>query len=331
MNSEVTSVKSIVGKKSWKDSLKDICEVARISLHNLVSTNTPPLPACYAREFERAAILLGKEKVLEMVIEDVEKQARHFRSTILKAKNRIKDARTILQKFDKDARRDVQEIEAQFVFLAKELSKEIRFAQFLKSAEALKEGSTKFVDNLSNVIEQISKQEMILGSLAKQIYEDPLTETFNRRAWDKDLQDLAESLKLDSDRIFTLAIVDLDKFKEINDTYGHLVGDAVLKQFARLLKDHFENTGTVYRYGGDEFAVIAPGFTLQETVNLLELFRSKLKKSVFVTQGGEVKIRLTSSIGVAQWEEGFSIKDVIQAADKKLYSAKKAGRDCIKF
>ncbi len=331
MASDRSVVKNINGKRLWKDSLKDICEVARISLHNLVSSNTPPLPVCYSREFEKAALLLGKDEVLEMVSNDAEKHADHLKNTILKAKNRIHDAKEILQEFDGDVRRDIEEISSQFDLLNKEFGNEEKFSNFLRSAEALKEGSTRLVTNLSNVIEQISRQEAILGCLAKQIYEDPLTGTYNRRAWDKDLKELAESLKEDPNATFSMAIVDLDKFKDINDTHGHLVGDAVLQQFARLLKDHFKNKGTVYRYGGDEFAVLAPGVTLDEMIDLLELFRAKLKKSVFVIPNAKVQIKLTSSIGVAQWEKGLSIKEIIQIADEKLYNAKEAGRDCVKW
>jgi len=129
--------------------------------------------------------------------------------------------------------------------------------------------------------------------------------------------------------MLALVIADLDDFKNVNDSYGHPVGDAVLKQFAALLADHFASSGSVYRYGGEEFGIILPGFSGQEAAERLEVFRKRLKRAVFVAMNGEVKIRISASYGVAQWTGQENMKDVVSRADQMLYKAKKAGKDCI--
>lgn len=328
-----TVVKQFVKKPTWKEALKDICEVARISLHNLVSSKTPPLPMCYANEFERAAILLGKDEVLELIREDYEKQDSRIKQAILKAKKRVGEAKDILKQFEEDIKDEIAALDTYYRELEGQTKSDPQadIQAFMISAKLLKDGGNKLMSDLTTVIGQITRQEELLGSLTKQVYEDPLTGVMNRRAWDKDLQEIEASITSYEDGTFTLVIVDLDKFKEINDSYGHLVGDAVLKQFARLLKEQFESSGTVYRYGGDEFAILSPGFGMDEIIPKLNAFRTRLKNSVFIANGGKVKIKLTASIGASQWNIGKTITQIIQEADKMLYEAKESGRDCIKY
>ncbi len=327
-----TVVKQFVKKPTWKEALKDICEVARISLHNIVASKTPPLPRCYANEFERTAILLGKDEVLALLREDYEKQDSRIKQAILKAKKRVGEAHHILKQFEEAVKNGLIGLENNFQkieYLAK-VTPHDDIQAFLISAKLLKDGSNRLMSDLTSVIIQISRQEELLGSLTKQVYEDPLTGVMNRRAWDKDLQEVEASISSYGEGTFTLVIVDLDKFKEINDTHGHLVGDAVLKQFARLLREQFDSSGTVYRYGGDEFAILSPGFGMDEIIPKLNAFRTRLKNSVFTANGGKLKIKLTASIGASQWNSGKTINQIIQEADKMLYEAKGSGRDCIK-
>jgi len=103
--------KSYPAEESWKDTLKDICEVARNSLHNLVSTGTPPLPRCYHQEFVQAADILKKQTILDMVRSDEDSQAVRFRRVILKARDRISDARKILSEFEEEARRNIAHLD----------------------------------------------------------------------------------------------------------------------------------------------------------------------------------------------------------------------------
>ncbi len=324
--------KTCPAEESWKDTLKDICEVARNSLHNLVSSGTPPLPRCYHQEFVQAADVLQKQAILEMVRSDEDRQAASFQRVILRAKDRISDARKILSDFEQEARKNIARLDSRIdtmklhlVDLPEEQKKHIQ-----GSVDAIRATSSGFVENLEGVLDQIGKQEDLLASLAKKVHEDPLTGILNRRAWERDLREVSSG-KASSGQpsLVSVVIADLDDFKNVNDIYGHPVGDAVLKQFAALLQDHFASSGSVYRYGGEEFGVILPGFSGPEAVEKLEVFRNRLKKAVFVAMNGEVKIRISASYGVAQWTGKEDMKTVVSMADQMLYRAKKAGKDCI--
>lgn len=155
--------------------------------------------------------------------------------------------------------------------------------------------------------------------LAKQDY---LTGLHNHRAFQENLQ-----TQLRLQKTFTLVMADIDHFKKINDNYGHVTGDLVLKEVGHLLTACIpERQGTVYRYGGEEFAIIL--HTQQEdSVNrLLENFRNALNQISFESIGASFGV--TMSFGVVI-RSGEWTDDVVKAADLLLYSAKKQGRNCI--
>ncbi len=326
--------KACPADESWKDTLKDICEVARNSLHNLVSSGTPPLPRCYQQEFIQAADVLKKQEILDMVRNDEDSQAVRFRRVILKARDSISDVRKILSEFEEEAKKNLasldQRIDVMKLHLVHLPSEQKDYIE--GSVSAIQAGSSDFLKNIAAVLDQIGKQENMLASLTKKVHEDPLTGVLNRRAWERDLNDVsAQDGSTRESPVLTLVIADLDDFKQVNDTFGHPVGDAVLKQFAALLADHFASSGSVYRYGGEEFGIILPGFPGHEVVERLEIFRKRLKRAVFVAMNGDVQIKISASYGVAQWSGQENMKDVVSRADQMLYKAKKAGKDCIIF
>ncbi len=156
-------------------------------------------------------------------------------------------------------------------------------------------------------------------------YNDGLTGLLNRRSFDKLLT--AEILRLKRFPLsITVALVDIDHFKLVNDTYGHLVGDRVLKSVATVLKETCREADTVARFGGEEFVLLLPGLQENEKQLLGERFRKAVAHSYICHDGESVSV--TVSIGMACWEEGFgSAEEWLQAADSALYHAKSQGRD----
>jgi diguanylate cyclase (GGDEF)-like protein len=123
-----------------------------------------------------------------------------------------------------------------------------------------------------------------------------------------------------------LALVDIDHFKRINDTYGHLSGDAVLRSVSGILQGAFRESDLVARYGGEEFAVLMIGAPAQEALRLAERVRKKIRASVFPVRGGDLK--LTVSIGLAFCTmEMKTAAELVERADKALYKAKASGRN----
>lgn len=121
-----------------------------------------------------------------------------------------------------------------------------------------------------------------------------------------------------------LAIIDADHFKNVNDTYGHMAGDAVLKNIANLLKSHFPPPHLTARFGGEEFCVIAPDLEMPLLIELLDQVRIQVQNNPVCYAGASIPI--TISIGVTQ-ALGNSFEEMLKAADAQLYAAKAAGRN----
>ncbi len=155
---------------------------------------------------------------------------------------------------------------------------------------------------------------------------DGLTKLHNHRYFQDELARAFEESQR-YQRPLSLAMIDIDFFKKINDTHGHAVGDDVLKRAAQLFRNSVRSTDLVARYGGEEFAVMMPETTLQDGITFAEKIRNLLGEAPLETQAGPVKA--TVSIGVASVPHSriHSAKELIVAADRALYRAKKSGRN----
>lgn len=153
---------------------------------------------------------------------------------------------------------------------------------------------------------------------------DFLTGLLNRRALNEIFKKHLEISELTGQPI-SLIITDLDHFKKINDTYGHLAGDAALQHFASIMKNSLRKSDYVFRIGGEEFLVLLPNTSLEEAAKIAENLRQKLEKSPLEYEGRQ--INLTASFGVAELREHRNLSELIKEADEKLYAAKKEGRN----
>ena len=152
---------------------------------------------------------------------------------------------------------------------------------------------------------------------------DQLTGLKNRRGfWEMYDADIKDSLKGVRS---TIIMCDIDFFKKVNDTYGHNVGDAVLVHVADLMGRIIGNRGDVFRWGGEEFVMLMPGYAKEETVELAETIRKAVEESQCHSEGNDVKI--TMSFGVKELEYGRLSTEMIKEADDNLYRAKKEGRN----
>jgi diguanylate cyclase (GGDEF)-like protein len=131
---------------------------------------------------------------------------------------------------------------------------------------------------------------------------------------------------------FILAMVDIDDFKQINDNYGHLIGDCVLKGFSEFLRDKLRKSDYIFRYGGEEFLILMPTTDLVSAVKVLNKLRKQLEFQSFKCNGHQIKI--TVSIGVKEINENEMskpIEDIINEVDNLMYTAKKAGKNRVIF
>ncbi len=119
----------------------------------------------------------------------------------------------------------------------------------------------------------------------------------------------------------------MDYFKKINDTYGHDVGDLVLKKFVEITKLDIKNIDAVGRLGGEEFVIILPNCSKKDGINCAERIRASIEEFRLKINGINEDIRFTSSFGVTETKEDDSIETMLKRADNALYAAKKEGRN----
>lgn len=155
---------------------------------------------------------------------------------------------------------------------------------------------------------------------------DSLTGMQNRRYFDDALKEYIEEFRR-INRPVGLMILDLDHFKQVNDTHGHDVGDEVLRAVASCLKDMTRYHDVVARLGGEEFAVVAPNMDAE----LLAKFAERIRKAIagMAVLSGNVRLRITTSVGLAVWDGKETAEEFFRRADKQLYQAKRMGRNRI--
>jgi diguanylate cyclase (GGDEF)-like protein len=155
---------------------------------------------------------------------------------------------------------------------------------------------------------------------------DGLTGVDNRRHLEETLDEMFEHAKRLNEP-FACVMCDLDRFKAVNDTHGHQAGDAVLKQFARILRNEMREIDRVGRYGGEEFMMLLPGTVLDAAVTFAERVRKQVESHTFTFDGGS--ICRTASFGVSAWPHPriSDTDELVRAADEALYVAKETGRN----
>jgi diguanylate cyclase (GGDEF)-like protein len=158
---------------------------------------------------------------------------------------------------------------------------------------------------------------------------DPLTKLFNIGYFKDRLQEELNRARRFQHSV-SITIIDLDKFKDFNDSLGHQAGDQLLIKLAEIFKEHFEDTDIIARYGGDEFIVMCPEIKKQDTARIVENLLHDLEMYDFAR--GQSRNRITFSAGVASFpDDGSTVTEVIKSADDALYEAKGMGRNTVRI
>lgn len=222
-----------------------------------------------------------------------------------------------------------------------ELSKQTTFIGSDKINLSLKESNIKEINQLNSNFTKMVKElkigkiNLIQTKRRKKVYEekaneyhrksliDPLSGLYNRSKADEVMNKEIEAAFL-YEKPLTLIMLDVDHFKNINDTLGHLAGDSVIKEFAKIINYNSRSSDVVIRNGGDEFLIICTNTELQSA----EMFAENLR--VLIENGSYPQdYKVTSSIGIASYQRGDTKEDIIDRADKALYIAKENGRNIV--
>ena len=198
------------------------------------------------------------------------------------------------------------------------------------SAKFLKGGANDFLqkpfmeEEFHCRVNQNVEMLLLFKALREASIRDYMTKLYNRRHFIQMAEGIFNKAE-EADHNAVLAILDIDHFKNVNDTYGHHAGDQVLIHLAKSLRKSFEKRGLLARFGGEEFVLLLSGQNAAGAYKVLDVFRRHLENKLIKYNGQEIKI--TASIGVAVRSKREGLKQLIQRADGKLYEAKQSGRN----
>lgn len=292
-------------------------------------------------------------QVVQLVIQSTTNTSEDFENYLIELSSRLTEVQTFVQ----DSREAQKELGVNQKALDVQVRRDVKSLHNtvkntndigdLKKAVALQlSGLVKAMDNFKKKEEQ--REQRLQGryeSLISKVEEmeqetrkvkahmeeerlrartDPLTGLPNRAAYDEQIEQEYERWSRYK-TAFSVVVCDLDFFKKVNDTYGHLAGDKVLRLVAKVISKNIRVTDFVGRFGGEEFVIILPSTEATETVQAMEKLRETLAGSPFNFHSKPVNI--TMSFGVTEIREGDSLEDLFTRADQALYQAKEGGRN----
>ncbi len=195
------------------------------------------------------------------------------------------------------------------------------------ATQTMARANSEVTTNLETSRAQVEMLEDCLKEAREESSRDPLTGLVNRRRFDILLEDTLLNASSNGQPA-SLLVIDIDNFKQFNDTHGHVAGDSALRYVASCIKSNIKGQDTAARYGGEEFAVILPNTSIEHGMSLAERIRHLINARHLVKKATGVDMgRISVSIGVTMTEEGDSADSFLHRADMCMYAAKNAGRN----
>lgn len=231
-------------------------------------------------------------------------------------------AKVIIDEYNKLLNKDLDEYNNEFPYFSQEQNKTLYFSSRAKALEFSSDGKVAI---LYGIIQDVTELEEQQKEIEKLINIDKLTGLYNRHKLDNELIKEVNKATRHNTKL-SIIILDIDNFKYINDSFGHLVGDNILKEFSKILSNSIRNTDTLGRWGGEEFLIICPFTNLDEIKVLANKIKKILELSDFSTKQSH-----TASFGVAQFDINEDVEQLLNRADKALYKAKINGKNRVEF
>ncbi|HCY84323.1 MAG TPA: GGDEF domain-containing protein [Desulfobacteraceae bacterium] len=332
----------------YQDSVEESGTHLRLALKQIARHQLPYNPICYAVWYEYAT---GRNEALNLDIKTLEERntqigydtiLKFFRSYIADEQSQLAEIKTtefktILgeitrhlgssgRQIDKNGA-NVESFSGRLV--NENTAEEVRKISkgILSETKSIIHQSNSLKQEMDDTITEIDALKKELEGVKRAAKTDMLTGLLNRRGLDEAMARTLDYVNKNQIPL-TIIIADIDHFKQVNDTHGHLIGDNVLRMLAKLLKEHIEAKDIAARFGGEEFILILPETALKEAFVLAEKIRLSLKGRRWINKNtGQPIGAITISLGVAEYQAGESLPDLIERADNALYQAKDTGRN----
>jgi len=203
----------------------------------------------------------------------------------------------------------------------------VEVQKVMKDTQSVEQSQQQFDAQMSNMMGEIDSLRDELEQVREESLTDALTGLANRKAFDQTLDKITNDKNSDNP-IFSIVIADIDHFKKFNDTYGHLVGDKVLKYVSKIIKSCVKGKDLAARFGGEEFTLLLPDTDIAGAEIVSEQVRSAIEKTNLVDKSvNEDYGKVTISLGVGQHRPSEQPQEILERADKALYQAKEKGRN----
>ena len=303
--------------------MRHVTETAREALKQIVSQNMLPWPDIYSAEFWKLARNGGYDEIL-LRQHGITDKATDMATEFLDRTDEILDGvQNTVHNFVAEAK-----IRREHMATTIENIKNIPIddPDISQHLDQLFTSNTKLQNHSSELESQLSQQTRIINELQNQLRIDPMTGLLNRGALNKDMQkEIARALRYKYP--VSIFMADIDHFKDVNDRYGHMAGDAIIKITAHLIKNGVRKADSVYRYGGEEFLALLPHTDSSNAMIFAERIREKIARYLFVDRKHDISIKVTISAGITELGRQDDAASFIARSDKALYLAKQSGRN----
>ena len=302
-----------------------IAETAREALKRIVARGRPPIPPFYSEEFRQVAQERGYHELLELLNDPKWLGEEDFPQLIAQAGAILLATKDLLNDLGQSTSERVEAMERSLGKMEAAVPFEDLEA-ILREVETLKSHNQALKEEVKQAQEVIENQTREIEKLRENTRIDYLTALLNRRALDEELRnEIHRAKRYDLD--LTVAMFDIDHFKNINDTYGHIIGDEVLKGVARVLRENIREVDRLYRYGGEEFLLLMPHTSCRDALKVTQRLRKLVSEHLFSFPDRGFSFRITISAGLAELDRDDTPESLLDRADVALYAAKVQGRD----
>ena len=300
---------------------EQVAQTARTALKRLVGRGLLPWPDAYTEEFWKVARSLEFSSILTRKgIETISPETmQNFMDETDKVLGGVRDTVT---EFVATARQHVGEMETSILSIERKDLDNL----FREEITSLMLKNKTLETQARHTEKRLQEQTETIAELRSKLRIDALTSLLNRRAFENDLKKEIAGVKRYGYPL-SLVMCDIDHFKNINDNFGHRVGDKMLQKIAGVLKKSIRETDSAYRYGGEEFMLILPHTPGKEACRLAERIRNKIAVFRFLVKSPETSIKITISAGVTQVKRDEDAEEIVTRVDTALYEAKKQGRN----
>lgn len=299
---------------------KYIIEVGNDAFKRLRDLNIPPYPKYYQDSFKEFLKEINNKE-----IDTLMKKNLYLVEPIIDTQDSkmVDSCYHIAKESIKEFSKTNEHIKKSSIDLSK-ITKDLEDLDNSKLLESFNDFHKKLIKTLKEADTTIIKLQEEILQLEKESNIDPLTKLYNKRALLRDLEtilDFGKDKKLD----LSLIIFDLDDFKKINDTFGHIAGDKTLIYVAKVLKNSLRSEVKTYRFGGEEFVVVLNRIDLAEAKKIAERILKTISESKLIYKNSTIKI--TMSGGITEHRQNDTVDSIIERADRALYQAKEGGKN----